>query len=140
MAAAKKKKKAITAQDIDILLRLAELYNTEYDFHAAEWFWGQFHEHTIEEFTSKYAQGSREYQFFERFGSRFEFAGILVERGFLDPDLFFDRYGSLQTEWEKCKPIIYGLREKWNEPRYRENFELLANLGLEWQKKHPPKV
>ena len=130
----------LTAQDIDMLFRLAELYNTEYDFHAAEWFWGQFYEKTIDEFTSKYAHGSREYQFFERFTSKFEFAGILVEKGFLNPDLFFDRYGSLQAEWEKSKPIIYGLREKWNEPRHRENFELLANLGHEWEKSHPAKV
>jgi hypothetical protein len=140
MEAAKSNAKAITGQDIDILFRLAELYNTEYDFHATEWFWGNFHEKNIEEYTSKYAIGSREYQFFERFTSKFELAGILVEKGFLDPDLFFDRYGSLQIEWEKCKPIIYGLREKWNEPRHRENFELLANLGREWQKNHPPKV
>src|SRR5918911_1227310 len=108
--ASKKKEKRVNSQDIDTLFRLAELYNTEYDFQAAEWFWGDFHEKTIEEFTSKYAQGSREYQFFERFTSKFEFAGILVEKGFLDPDLFFDRYGSLQIEWEKCKPIVYGLR------------------------------
>ena len=137
---AKKKGKRATKQDIDTLFKLADLYNTEYDFQAAEWFWGEFHEKTIEEFTSKHAQGSREYQFFERFTSKFEFAGVLVEKGFLNADLFFDRYGTLQAEWGKCKPIIYGLREKWNEPRYRENFELLANLGPEWQKNHPAKV
>lgn len=137
MAARKSK---ATPQDIDMLFRLAELYNTEYDFLAAEWFWGSFHEHTIEEYTSKYEHGSREYQFFERFTSRFELAGILIEQGFLNPDLFFDRYGSLQAEWEKCKPIIYGLREKWKEPRHRENFELLAELGRKWQLGHPPKI
>lgn len=136
---AERKRKA-SSEDIEVLFRFAELYNTEYDFMAAEWFWGSFHEHTIEEFTSKYAHGSREYQFFERFTSRFELAGILVEYGFLNPNLFFDRYGQLQAEWSKCKPIIYGLREKWNEPRHRENFELLAGLGRKWQASHPPKV
>src|ERR671933_1511733 len=117
--AVSRKKSRVTAQDVDTLFRLAELYNTDYDFQAAEWFWSQFHEKTIEEFTSKYAQGSREYQFFERFTSKFEFAGILVKGGFLNANLFFDRYGTLQAEWEKCKPIIYGLREKWSEPRHR---------------------
>lgn len=130
----------VTARDIGILFRLAELYNTEYDFQAIEWFWGRFHERTIEEFTSKYAHGSREYQFFERFTSKLEFAGLLVERKMLNEDLFFDRYGSLQAEWEKCKPIVYGLRQKWNEPRHRENFELLAERGKKWQAKHRPKV
>lgn len=134
------KKKAITIRDIDTLFRHAELYNTNYDFEATEWFWGRFHENTIEEFSNKYAHGSREYQYFERFTSKFELAGLLVEHGFLSADLFFERYGSLQAEWEKCKPIIYGLRKKWNEQRHRENFELLAERGKKWQERHPPKV
>jgi hypothetical protein len=132
--------KKVTSLHIDTLFRLAELYNTEYDHQATEWFWGSFHEHTIEEFTSKYAPGSRGHQLFERFTSKFELAGILIEKGFLSADLFFDRYGSLQAEWEKCKPIILGFRQKWNEPRFRENFEMLARQGLKWQKTHPPKV
>ncbi len=132
--------KKVTTQDVDILFRIAELYNTDYDFQATEWFWGRFHERTIEEFTSKYAHGSREYQFFQRFTSKFELAGLLVEKGVLDDSLFFDRYGSLQAEWEKCKPIVYGLRQKWKEPYHRENFQLLARRGKKWQEKHRPKV
>lgn len=132
--------KKVTAQEVDILFRIAELYNTDYDFQATEWFWGRFHERNIEEFTSKYAHGSREYQFFERFTSKYELAGLLVEKGALNDALFFDRYGSLQAEWEKCKPIIYGLREKWKEPHHRENFELLARRGKKWHEKHRPKV
>ena len=132
--------KKATARDVDILFRLAALYNTDYDFQAAEWFWGKFHEKTIDEFTSKYAHGSREYQFFERFTSKYELAGLLVEKGFLNADLFFDRYGAMQAEWDKCKSVIYGLREKWNEPRHRENFQLLAERGKKWQEKHPAKV
>ncbi|HEV8404480.1 MAG TPA: hypothetical protein VGQ13_01110 [Nitrososphaera sp.] len=132
--------KKVTAQHIDILFRIAELYNTDYDFQATEWFWGRFHERNIEEFTSKYAHGSREYQFFERFTSKYELAGLLVEKGVLNDDLFFDRYGSLQAEWEKCKPIVYGLREKWKEPHHRENFELLARRGKKWHEKHRSKV
>ncbi len=58
---------------------------------------------------------AEKYQFFERFTSKWELAGLLVEKGFLNADLFFDRYGPLQEEWDKCRPIIHGLREKWNE-------------------------
>jgi hypothetical protein len=40
--------------DIDMLFRLAELYNTNYDFEAAEWFWGEYRETTtFEEFRNK---------------------------------------------------------------------------------------
>jgi hypothetical protein len=58
----------------------------------------------------------------------------------MNEDLFFDRYGALQAEWDKCQPIVYGLREKWNETRHRENFQLLAERGKKWLSKHQPKI
>ena len=139
-----KRRKAITIEHMDILLRLGDQYNTSYDFEASQWFWSKLHQNeipsTIEEFENKYPQGSREFQLFERFTAKFELAGLLIEYGFLSEDLYYDRYGGLQAEWERAKPIIYGIRKQWNEPRFRENFELLAKRGREWLDRHPPKV
>jgi hypothetical protein len=129
-----------TREDVELMLKVASLYNTDYDFEASEWFWREFHENTFLEFRSKYPQGTKGAQLFERFTSRFEYFGVLIEYGFLNEDLFFDRYGSLQAEWEKAKPIVYGLRKEWNEPRFRENFELLARRGQKWLERHPPKI
>jgi hypothetical protein len=133
---------ALTTDDINMLLRIAELYNTSYDFEAAEWFWGQYKE-TIdyEDFRNKYPQGSKGSQLFERFTSKFELAGILIEYGFLDENLYFDRYGDIQIEWESSKSVIYGTRKEWNFPRFRENFELLAIRGRKWLETHSlPKI
>jgi hypothetical protein len=139
-----KRRKVITIEDVDILFRLGEQYNTSYDFEASQWFWSKLHQNeipsTIEEFENKYPQGSREFQLFERFTSKFELAGLLIENGFLDENLYYDRYGGLQAEWERAKPIIYGIRRQWNEPRFRENFEILAKRGKDWLEKNPPKV
>jgi hypothetical protein len=139
-----KRRKIITMEHVDILFRLGAQYNTSYDFEASQWFWSKLHQNeipsTIEEFENKYLQGSREFQLFERFTSKFELAGLLIEYGFLDENLYYDRYGGLQAEWERAKPIIYGIRKQWNEPRFRENFEILAKRGQEWLEKHPPKV
>jgi hypothetical protein len=137
----KRRRAEVTSDDINMLLRLAELYNTNYDFEAAEWFWGEYRETTsFEEFRNKYPQGSKGAQLFERFTSKFELAGILIEYDFLDENLYFDRYGAVQTEWENTKSVIYGLRKEWNEPRLRENFELLAIRGSKWLESHPPKI
>jgi hypothetical protein len=35
-------------------------------------------------------------------------------------------YGIIDILRERAKPIIYGIRKQWNVPRFRENFELLA--------------
>jgi hypothetical protein len=33
------------------------------------------------------------------------------------------------------------LKEKeWNDPRFRENFELLERKGSKWLENHPPKI
>jgi hypothetical protein len=131
----------VTRDDINMLLKLAELYNTNYDFEATEWFWKEYKEiTTFEEFRNKYPQGSKGAQLFERFTSKFELAGILIEYGFLDENLYFDRYGAVQTEWENTKLVIYGIRKEWNDPRFRENFELVANRGSKWLESHPPKI
>ena len=139
-----KRRKVITTEHMEILMRLGEQYNTSYDFEASQWFWGKLHQNeipsTIEEFESKYPQGSREFQLFERFTSKFELAGLLIEYGFLPEDLYYDRYGGLQAEWKRAEPIIQGIRKEWNDPRFRENFELLAKRGYGWLKNHPPKV
>ena len=85
-------------------------------------------------------QGNKGAQLFERFTSKFELAGLLIEYGFLDENLYFDRYGSMQKEWEKSKPIIYGIRKQWNSPHFRENFEILALRGKNWTESHLSKI
>jgi hypothetical protein len=96
---------------------VAEIYDTSYDFEATEWFWGQYKQTTnYEEFRDKYEQGSKGAQLFERFTSKFELAGVLIEYGFLDHNLYFDRYGDVQTEWEMTKSVIYGITKEWNYP------------------------
>jgi hypothetical protein len=37
-----RKTRVATEDDMDMLLELAELYNTNYDFEATEWFWGEY--------------------------------------------------------------------------------------------------
>ena len=51
-------------EDINILLRLSELYNTTIDFEAAEWFWSKMHKDeipsSIQEFENKYLKAGQQ--------------------------------------------------------------------------------
>jgi hypothetical protein len=53
-----KRRKVVTLEDMDMLLRLGEQYNTSYDFDASQWFWSKLHQNeipsTIEEYENKY--------------------------------------------------------------------------------------
>ncbi len=58
---AKKAKKAskgrgATREDVELLLKVAGLCNTDYDFQATEWFWGEFQVKTFEEFKNRHPQ------------------------------------------------------------------------------------
>ena len=55
---------------------------------------------SFKEFRNKYPRGSKGAELFERYTSKFELAEILIEYEFLDENLYFDRYGGAQTEWE----------------------------------------
>jgi hypothetical protein len=126
----------ITNRDVDIFLRIAEIYNTEVDFKATSWFWGEFKERTFEEFKARYPQGSIGLQYFERFTSKLELVGTLAAKRLFNEELWFEKNGSEWAEWERAKPIVYGLREEWKEPRYRKNFEWLVKQGEKWRKKN----
>jgi hypothetical protein len=64
------KTKTPTIDDVNILLRLAELYNTAIDFEAAEWFWAKMHKDeipsSIQEFKDKYPQGQQRISAFRK--------------------------------------------------------------------------
>ena len=55
------RKKTISFEDVNLLLKIAELPNTHYDFQPSEWFWSKLHKEeipkSINEFESKFSQG-----------------------------------------------------------------------------------
>ncbi len=72
-------------------------------------------------------------------GGLWEIAGVLVDHGLLNEGLFFDTY-LVKPWWEPVKPIVYGERREYEEPRLAENFELLYEKEQAWHAKHPPKI
>jgi hypothetical protein len=57
------RKKTISFEDVNLLLKIAELPNTHYDFQLSEWFWSKLHKEeipkSINEFESKFSQGNK---------------------------------------------------------------------------------
>jgi hypothetical protein len=68
-----------------MLLELVELYNTAYDFEAAEWFGGNIKEkqHHLKNLDTSIL-GEAKAPNSERYTSKFELTDILIEYEFLD--------------------------------------------------------
>jgi len=81
-----------------------------------------FEEHVLKK--GDYKKWASLYQF----SYFFEGIGVLLNNGLLDTKLVFDLFKTpIQTSWRTTKPIIEGLREMSNDPKYLGWFEYLYN-------------
>lgn len=122
-----------TKEDVQILLQLVGLGQTEFQRDASRWLFSEFSAEDYDEFIKKYPRGSLENQRVTSILGFFETAGVLVSRGLLNEDLFFDLSFGLQPVWEKIAPIIPGW-QKAAGPALWENVVWLANRYDTWSK------
>ena len=128
-----------TQRDVEILLRLWELANTPDAQAARAWMFTEFAAANYQEFLAKYPPGSPEWRRFSTTLALMELCGVLVNRGLLNEDLFFDLFGGFDLIWRRVQGVLPGMRKELD-PRLYENFELLARRHRAWQEAHPPKV
>lgn len=67
----------------------------------------------------------------------FEELGMFVKRGLIDRDVFLDAYCRLIIRhWEMLAPFV-AISRKRGGPAVWENFEFLASLSHDWNKRYP---
>lgn len=133
----------LSEKQVDVLLKLFTLRHEDSMDKAFHWFHTDFVKHPIHdfrEFKSYYPPGTAAHTHLWRIRHFFELSGVLIERGALDADPFFDLFGAPCQYWNKLGDVIQDLRKEWNNPRLAENFELLAEKGRRWEDSHPPKA
>lgn len=127
--------------DAMIMLKLTEMRMSDKMDDAFLWMYTQYKADSYEEFKQKYPLTSRtkERKYFSTVCNFFEFCGVLILRGYLNEDLFFDLGFGLDVIWKKVKPIMDDFRKETSVRMY-ENFELLYKRNEEWLEKNPPKI
>jgi hypothetical protein len=125
--------------DVEILLRLWEMHNVPDMQSARMWVFTDFQATDYADFKRQYPPGSVEWRRFASVYGMYEMYGLLINRGLLNEDLFFDLFGGLNLLWEKLRPVVKGMREEID-PYLYENFELLCRRAQTWKAAHPPRV
>ena len=125
-----KKKNDLKANNTDTLLKLYQIYDRD----ARLWFLEGFEAKDYHEYREKYSGASIERSHFIAVCGFFELSGVLVNRGLIDQNLYFEIFNPTPF-WNKAKPIIEGMRSKRCDSHYYENFESLNNKRLSWKKK-----
>ena len=128
-----------TKEDASLMVQIFGIATQDEKYEKAVWWLElEMNEKNYDDFKKKYPIGSEGYSNFMTVCSYVELVCILVNREVLSEDLLFEMYGGM--EWEKTKPIIYGMRKDLNMPRFMENYEVCARMYPEWAKENPIKI
>ncbi|HYB26251.1 MAG TPA: hypothetical protein VEF89_06540 [Solirubrobacteraceae bacterium] len=119
--------------DAALYLRLHALKDTAVQAEARAWFFEQFGAASLDELNERYPRGSRERHLFAEFLGFYEGAGVLVSRGLLHEDVYFDAPFALELVWPKVGRIIDEMRETVD-PAAWENVAWLAERYDAWRK------
>jgi hypothetical protein len=132
-----------TIEDARLLVELEKICMTEPAMKAISWFFKEFVPKKITNYTEykrQYPMGSDGSMAIATISSFYELSSTLIQHGLLNEDLFFDAFPPVNLFWESVKPIAYGEREEFKNPRLYENMELLNEREKKWEKSHPAKV
>ena len=123
-----------TREDAQLLLQLARLLQSSDQIEARHWFFSEFAAKDFVEFDQKYPQGSEGRRKVSTVLGFFETAGVLIARGLLNEDLFFDLSFGLGPVYRKVAPIIPGWQKQVGSVALWENLQWLAQRGETWSK------
>jgi hypothetical protein len=120
--------------DAALYLRLHALKDTAVQAEARAWFFEHFEAASYSDLQQRYPPGSRERHLLSEFLGFYEGAGVLVSRGLLHEDVYFDAPFALELVWEKIGPLM----DEWQAaggPAAWENVVWLGRRYDEWSKK-----
>lgn len=119
-------------EDAALYLRIWSLKDTAVQAEARSWFFESFAATSLDELNERYPRGSRERHLFAEFLGFYEGAGVLVSRGLLHEDVYFDAPFALELVWPKVSPIIEEMQERLD-PAAWENVAWLAKRYDAWR-------
>ena len=114
----------------NMILELYKIFDSHRD--GRIWVLDELDVSSYEDYQQKYEGHVSERSYFTAICSFFELSGVFMNRGLLDPDIYFDVFNP-GPFWHKVKPIVEGMREK--RPYIYENFEILNDKRSKWAKK-----
>jgi hypothetical protein len=120
-------------EDAALYLRLHALKDTAVQAEARAWFFEHFDASSLAELNERYPRGSRERHLLAEFLGFYEGAGVLVSRGLLHEDVYFDAPFALELVWPKVGSVIDEMREQLD-PAAWENVAWLAKRYEAWSK------
>lgn len=133
-------------QDAILYVQLLNATQGDTQTEARRWVFSDFNAKDYGELNSSYPVGSLERTRLLTVMAFFESVGVLVSRGLLNEDVFFDAPLGFEFLWPLVKPVIPGWREAGGDQAAWENIDWLGLRFEFWRKEtwksklqeHPP--
>jgi hypothetical protein len=118
--------------DVDLLLRILELFLSE-PLRKARNFWRTIPDGlTFAELEEKFPRGSEGFEQIDTVLTFWETVGALLRKGLLSEELAFDTFLDAPP-WPKIEAAARSLREERQDPRELENLEYAYRRSVDWK-------
>ncbi|MEX0993819.1 MAG: hypothetical protein WDZ37_07480 [Solirubrobacterales bacterium] len=120
-------------EDSHLYLKLLEITQTSGQVEARAWFFSEFSAQSYAELIDRYPKGSRESDMLMNVLVFYESAAVLVSRGLLHEDVFFDAPFGFDVVWERVGDVLVEWREQ-SDPATWENLVWLGKRYKAWSR------
>ncbi len=127
-------------QNAELLLKIYDLRREEKIRKAREWMIGNFFADNLNEFNSLCAPGTDENAYYRQVTTYWEMVALIVNRGMLDEDLFFESTGESLVVWMRVKNVVQEMRKVRKNPLMLRNLEVLSEKHEKWMNSRAPEA
>jgi hypothetical protein len=125
--------------DLEILLRIMEIYVSD-PVRKARGFWRTIPDGlTFDELVERYPRGSEDYELFSTMMIFWETIGSLMKHGLLSEELAFDTFLDAPP-WKKVQTAFLALRKEEGKGLEAENLEFVYARSQKWMERNLPRA
>ncbi len=130
--------KGPTHEQAQLQLQLYDLRREARMRQARDWYFKNYHAERFEDVMRIAAPGTETGAFAMMVFSYWEQACAMLNYGLLHEDLFFETSGEFFGVWDRIRPIIAEVRERFVNPQFLAHLEKAAKRFEAWMEKRSP--
>lgn len=127
-------------QNAQLLLQIYDLRREDRLRRARAWLIGSFWAENLNDFNSVCAPGSDENAFYRQATTYWETVSVIVNRGMLDEDLYFESTTEGLFTWLRVKNVALEMRKARKNPLILRNLETLSEKQEKWLAARAPEA
>jgi hypothetical protein len=127
-------------QNAQLLLQIYDLRREEKLRRAREWMLGNFWAETLDEFNALCPPGTQENAYYRQATTYWETVALIVNKGMLDEDLYFESTNESLFTWMRVKKVVLEMRTQRKNPLILRNLETLSEKHEKWLNARAPEL